>query len=58
MTMLPREFSDLEPFETDYPDWSPRYGIEDILTQMHESQSAAEHHGSQTQPHKDIGALV
>jgi CDP-paratose 2-epimerase len=28
--------SDLGPFEADYPDWSLRYGIEDILTQMHE----------------------
>jgi CDP-paratose 2-epimerase len=28
--------SDLGPFEADYPEWSPRYGIDDILTQMHE----------------------
>lgn len=28
--------SDLSAFEADYPDWSLRYGIEDILTQMHE----------------------
>ena len=24
------------PFEADYPDWSPRFGIDDILTQMYE----------------------
>ncbi len=28
--------SDLAPFEADYPDWSPRYGIEEILTEMYE----------------------
>ena len=28
--------SDLEPFERDHPGFSLRYGIEDILTQMHE----------------------
>jgi CDP-paratose 2-epimerase len=28
--------SDLAPFEADYPDWSLKYGIEDILTQMYE----------------------
>ena len=28
--------SDLSPFEADYPDWSIRHGIDDILTQMHE----------------------
>lgn len=28
--------SDLAPFEADYPDWRPRYGIEDILREMHE----------------------
>jgi len=28
--------SDLEPFEADYPDWRLRYGIEDILSEMHE----------------------
>ena len=28
--------SDLAPFEADYPDWKLRYGIEDILIQMHE----------------------
>ena len=28
--------SDLGPFKDDYPDWSPRHGIDDILTQMHE----------------------
>ena len=28
--------SDLAQFEADYPDWSPRYGIDDILTEMYE----------------------
>jgi CDP-paratose 2-epimerase len=28
--------SDLAPFEADYPGWTPRYGIEEILTEMHE----------------------
>jgi CDP-paratose 2-epimerase len=28
--------SDLAPFETDYPGWGPRYGIEEILAEMHE----------------------
>jgi CDP-paratose 2-epimerase len=28
--------SDLAPFEADHPDWRPRYGIEDILREMHE----------------------
>jgi CDP-paratose 2-epimerase len=28
--------SDLAPFEADYPEWSLRYGIEEILTEMHE----------------------
>jgi len=28
--------SDLAPFEADYPDWSPRHGIEDILREMHD----------------------
>jgi CDP-paratose 2-epimerase len=28
--------SDLGPFEADYPDWSPRHGIDDILEEMHE----------------------
>ena len=28
--------SDLGPFEADYPDWSIRYGIEEILTEMYE----------------------
>jgi CDP-paratose 2-epimerase len=28
--------SDLAPFEADYPDWSLRFGIDDILTQMYE----------------------
>jgi CDP-paratose 2-epimerase len=27
--------SDLEPFEADYPDWGIRYGIEEILVEMH-----------------------
>ncbi len=28
--------SDLAPFEADYPDWKLRYGVEDILSEMHE----------------------
>jgi CDP-paratose 2-epimerase len=28
--------SDLAPFEADYPGWKPRYGIEEILSEMHE----------------------
>ncbi len=28
--------SDLEPFQADYPDWKLRYGVEDILCEMHE----------------------
>ena len=28
--------SDLEPFKADYPGWEPRYGIDDILREMHE----------------------
>ena len=28
--------SDVAPFEADYPEWSLRYGIEEILTEMHE----------------------
>ena len=28
--------SDLAPFEADYPGWSPRFGIDDILIQMYE----------------------
>ena len=28
--------SDLAPFEADYPEWKPRYGVEDILAEMHE----------------------
>jgi len=28
--------SDLVPFEADYPDWSPRHGIEDILREIHD----------------------
>lgn len=31
--------SDLEPFERDYPDWKLRYGVEDILRQMHEQNA-------------------
>lgn len=27
--------SDLAPFEADYPEWRPRHGIEEILTEMH-----------------------
>jgi CDP-paratose 2-epimerase len=28
--------SDLTQFEADYPDWSLRFGIDDILTQIYE----------------------
>jgi CDP-paratose 2-epimerase len=28
--------SDLAPFEADYPGWSPRYDVEDILREMHD----------------------
>jgi CDP-paratose 2-epimerase len=28
--------SDLGPFEADYPDWKPRYRVEDILAEMYE----------------------
>jgi CDP-paratose 2-epimerase len=28
--------SDLSEFQADYPDWSPRYGIEEILREMYE----------------------
>ncbi|HZK15296.1 MAG TPA: NAD-dependent epimerase/dehydratase family protein, partial [Solirubrobacterales bacterium] len=28
--------SDLAPFEADYPDWKLRYGVEDILGEMHD----------------------
>ena len=28
--------SDLAPFQADYPDWKLRYGVEDILREMHE----------------------
>ncbi len=28
--------SDLAPFQTDYPEWKLRYGVEDILREMHE----------------------
>ncbi|MGA7397282.1 MAG: NAD-dependent epimerase/dehydratase family protein [Solirubrobacterales bacterium] len=28
--------SDLKPFEADYPEWQQRYGIEEILTEIHE----------------------
>jgi CDP-paratose 2-epimerase len=31
--------SDLAPFEADYPDWEPRYGIEEILAEMHEQNA-------------------
>jgi CDP-paratose 2-epimerase len=31
--------SDLAPFEADYPGWAPRYGIEQILTEMHEQNA-------------------
>ena len=27
--------SDVSDFEADYPAWQPRYGIEDILTELH-----------------------
>jgi len=32
--------SDLSRFQADYPEWQQRYGIEEILTEMHESQIA------------------
>jgi CDP-paratose 2-epimerase len=28
--------SDLRPFESDYPEWRPRHGIEEILREIHE----------------------
>ena len=28
--------SDLAPYQVDYPDWRLRYGVEDILREMHE----------------------
>ncbi len=28
--------SDLAEFQSDYPDWAPRYGIDDILREIHE----------------------
>ena len=31
--------SDLAPFEADYPGWSLRYGIEEILAEMHEQNA-------------------
>jgi CDP-paratose 2-epimerase len=31
--------SDLAPFEADYPSWSPRHGIDDILSEMYERNS-------------------
>ncbi len=31
--------SDLAPFEADYPDWKLRYGIEEILAEMHEQNA-------------------
>jgi len=32
--------SDLEPFKADYPGWQQRYGIEEILTEMYEYDTA------------------
>ena len=29
--------SDLDTFRTDYPSWSPRHGIEDVLLEIHDS---------------------
>ena len=31
--------SDLSDFEADYPDWQPRYGIEEILNEIYESNA-------------------
>jgi CDP-paratose 2-epimerase len=31
--------SDLAPFEADYPEWELRYGIEEILVEMHEQNA-------------------
>jgi CDP-paratose 2-epimerase len=31
--------SDLAPFEADYPEWELRYGIEEILAEMHEQNA-------------------
>ncbi len=31
--------SDVSAFEADYPGWQPRYGIEEILTEMHEANA-------------------
>jgi CDP-paratose 2-epimerase len=31
--------SDLEPFQADYPDWELRYGIEEILREIHEANA-------------------
>jgi CDP-paratose 2-epimerase len=31
--------SDLAPFEADYPEWGLRYGIEEILAEMHEQNA-------------------
>ncbi len=31
--------SDLAPFESDYPGWSPQFGIDEILTQMYEQNA-------------------
>jgi CDP-paratose 2-epimerase len=28
--------SDLSEFQSDYPDWAPRYGIEDTLREIYE----------------------
>lgn len=33
--------SDLEPFESDYPDWQQRYGIEEILTEIYDYNVAS-----------------
>lgn len=32
--------SDLSPFQAEYPEWHQHYGIEEILTEMHQSQIA------------------
>jgi CDP-paratose 2-epimerase len=31
--------SDLQPFASDYPSWSPRHGLEDILREVHEQNA-------------------
>ena len=33
--------TDLAPFKADYPDWKPRYGVEEILREMYEQNARA-----------------